>query len=280
MSKKELEFMSMEKKIRNKKEYKTILLIIALIVLAVLGISYAWFYRQQKVASITRIASPGEIIISGVHGKDMEQIDLSYGNEDVANDTVTVRNVICIDSLEKDFILQLAHTTNVTDLSLRVYPATESDTIPDTSSNCVKGSDGGKDYYYSYNPAVGYTTKRLQTDTDTMKLLVCRNAKNDGSGMALESGDYHNNTYGQSETRVQNQAEPLYWESTEQLSLSLTTNDEKKGQGVTYKKNANIKHDYYGYYVLEASWTEKDKETDVVCVMAKYNHTTEGKQGE
>lgn len=278
MSKKELEFMSMEKKIHNKKKYKIMLLIIALIVLAVLGISYAWFYSQQKVASITRIASPGEIIISGVHGKDMEQIDLSYGSEDVNNNnTVTVRNVICIDSLEKDFILQLAHTTNVTDLSLRVYPATESDIIPNTNSNYVKGSDGGTDYYYSYNPTVGYTTKRLQADTDDMKLLQCKNPKDDDSGMALESGEYHNNTYGQNETRVQNQAEPLYWESTEQLSLPLTINNGKKESEVEYKENANIKYDYYGYYVLEASWTEKDKETDVVCVMAKYNHTTKGK---
>ena len=251
--------MKTETKDRRKKV--TIISAIAVGLLIIIGITFAWFYQHQKAASLTQIAPPGKIIISGVHGRKLDQIDLSYNNEDVGNDKqVTVRNVICIDSASKDITLKLAHTTNVENLSLRIYPAQESTSQPDESKTYVKGTDAGTDYYYMYDSSVGYTTKKT-SDSDGMIKMICLNG-NDAS--TEERKNYHNQTYGESEKRVQNQAEPLYWTSNENEKYSLPLNSKNENE-----KNTHIKYEYYGYFVLEASWTEQNKETDIVYVVAE-----------
>ena len=251
--------MSTKAKTNHRRKKAIIISAIMASLLIIIGITVAWFYQQQKAASLTKIAPPGKIIISGVHGSKLDQIDLSYSNGDIdESKTVTVRNVICVDSAAKDITLKLAHTTNVENLSLRIYPATESTSQP-ASGNYVKGSDSGKDYYYIFNPKTGYTTKELSDDEDTMKLMTCLNPDGDNSGVAKKDGDYHNNTYGATEKRVQKQAEPLYWTSNTSYSLLLNSKN---------NPNAHIKYEHYGYFVLEASWEEQNKETDIVYVTA------------
>ena len=67
-------------------------------------------------------------------------------------------------------------------------------------------------------------------------------------------------TYGDNETRVQSQAVPIYWESEEYVPLDSTNNI----------NNSNLtNYNYYKYFIVEASWRETDKETDIVYVMAK-----------
>ena len=255
--------MSMKTEMKDRRKKVTIISVIVAGLLIIIGITVAWFYQHQKAASLTQIAPPGKIIISGVHGSKLDQIDLSYNNENVGdNKQVTVRNVICIDSASEKITLKLAHTTNVDNLLLRIYPATESTSQPDESETYVKGTDAGTDYFYTYNSSVGYATKKETNDSDNMKQMTCLNGDNESNPkQALSSDEYHNKTYGKNETRVQNQAEPLYWTSNEKYSLPLNSKNENE-------KNAHIKYEYYGYFVLEASWTEQNKETDIVYVVA------------
>lgn len=258
--------MKTETKDRRKKV--TIISAIAVGLLIIIGITFAWFYQHQKAASLTQIAPPGEIIISGVHGRKLDQIDLSYNNENVGDDKqVTVRNVICIDSASQDITLKLAHTTNVENLSLRIYPAQESTSQPDDSTTYVKGTDAGKDYYYTYDSKVGYTTKKQTSDSDDMKQMDCLNPDENDPKLASKTDQYYQRTYGEygeNEKKVQNQAEPLYWQSKENEKYSLPLNSKNENE-----KNAHIKYEYYGYFVLEASWTEQNKETDIVYVVAE-----------
>ncbi len=250
--------MSTKAEKNDKRKKVTIISIIVAGLLVIIGITFAWFYQHQKAASLTQIAPPGKIIISGVHGSKQDQIDLSYNNGDIdENNTVTVRNVICVDSAAEKITLKLAHTTNVENLSLRIYPATESTSQPG-SGEYVKGSDSGTDYYYTFDPKTGCTTKK-QTEGDTMTLMECLNPAGDNSGLAEQGGDYHKNTYGVNEARVQNQAEPLYWRSN--VAYPLRLNSKKDS-------NEHIKYEHYGYFVLEASWKEQNKETDIVYVTA------------
>ena len=252
--------MKTETKDRRKKV--TIISAIAVGLLIIIGITFAWFYQHQKAASLTQIAPPGKIIISGVHGSKLDQIDLSYNNGNIdENKIVTVRNVICIDSASEKIKLKLAHTTNVENLSIRIYPAQESTSQPNEGATYVKGTDAGQDYYYTYDSSVGYTTKQKENDSNKMKLMECLNADKTDSKLAKKDGNYHNNTYGANEDRVQKQAEPLYWSSndTDTYQLPLKSKD---------KPNQHIKYEYYGYFVLEASWKEQDKETDIVYVTA------------
>lgn len=252
--------MSMKTEIKDRRKKVTIISAIVAGLLIIIGITFAWFYQHQKAVSLTQIAPPGKIIISGVHGSKLDQIDLSYNSGDIdQNGKVTVRNVICVDSAAKDITLKLAHTTNVENLSLRIYPASEVQNKPGNGEEYVKGSDSGKDYYYTFNSQTGYTTEKAMDDTDTMKLMKCLNADENKTGLAKQDGDYHNNTYGANEKRVQKQAEPLYWTSKDKYSLSLESEKDK---------NEHIKYEHYGYFVLEASWTEQDKETDIVYVTA------------
>lgn len=77
--------------------------------------------------------------------------------------------------------------------------------------------------------------------------------KNEGKGQTY--------TYGDNETRVQSQAVPIYWESKEYVPLEETKNN---------MNNSNLtNYNYYKYFIVEASWRETDKETDIVYVMAK-----------
>ena len=217
------------------------------------------FISIKKAVSLTQIAPPGKIIISGVHGSELDQIDLSYNSGDVDKDgKVTVRNVICVDSEAKNVLLKLAHTTNVENLSLRIYPASEVASQPQNTEEYVKGSDSGKDYYYTFDSQTGYTTKA--TASDKMQLMTCLNADENDKELAKQNGDYHDKTYGANETRVQKQAEPLYWTSQSKYTLPLDS---------TSNKNEHIKYAHYGYFVLEASWTEREKETDIVYVTAE-----------
>lgn len=251
--------MSTKAKTNHRRKKAIIVSVIMASLLIIIGITVAWFYQQQKAASLTKIAPPGEIIISGVHGSQLDQIDLSYSNGDIdENRIVTVRNVICVDSAAKNIKLKLAHTTNVDNLSFRIYPATETTSQPG-SGEYVKGSDSGTDYYYTFNPKIGYTTKQVSGDGDTMILMQCLNADKNDSGLAMKDGEYHEHTYGANEKRVQNQAEPLYWTSNKTYPLPLDSS--------TYK-NGHIKYKYCGYFVLEASWKEQNKETDIVYVTA------------
>ena len=90
--------MSTKAEKNDKRKKVTIISIIVAGLLVIIGITFAWFYQHQKAASLTQIAPPGKIIISGVHGSKQDQIDLSYNNGDIdENNTVTVRNVICVD---------------------------------------------------------------------------------------------------------------------------------------------------------------------------------------
>ena len=245
--------------INNRRKKVAIISSIVAGLLIIIGITFAWFYQHQKAVSLTQIAPPGKIIISGVHGSELDQIDLSYNSGDVdENGKVTVRNVICVDSEAKNVLLKLAHTTNVENLSLRIYPASEVDFQPQNTEEYVKGSDSGKDYYYIFDSQTGYTTK--EPASDKMQLMTCLNADETDEELAKQDGNYHNKTYGATEIRVQKQAEPLYWTSKNQYTLPLNSKNDK---------NEHIKYAHYGYFVLEASWTEKEKETDIVYVTAE-----------
>lgn len=250
--------MSKKKETDDGKKKITIGTVIIIGLLAILGITLAWFYQHQKVASITKIAPPGKTIISGVHGRKLDQIDLSYNSGDVNGNTVTVRNVICVDSASEEIYLKLAHTTNVKDLSLCLYPATESTTEP-TGPMYIKGSDAGTDYYYRYDSQTGWTTRKT-TDSNNMKQMTCLNKDSDNSELAKKDTNdiYYKSTYG-TETNVQKQAVPLYWKSDVSYKLPLNSKQDK---------NNHIKYEHYGYFVLEASWTEQEKETDIVYVVA------------
>lgn len=247
----------------SKKRIKITIIIV--VIIAMLGISYAWLVKVVGLGTLTKISKPGEISIDGVHGSNMTLLDLSYSADDIDDDgNIVVRNIVCIGSSQKDFSFQLAHTTNIKGLIINIYPAAEHSAKPEGDVKYKKGTSNGVDYYYIYDSSVGYTTSE---DTG-LELMTCLNATDANKNLAWPTGAYHNDTYGTDENRVQKNAEPLYWIKDDTLkSKNLVFAD-----GGTLYELANA-----GFYVVEATWKEKEKETDLLYIITDSNQSVSTK---
>ena len=198
----------------------------ALVLLAVPVL--AWLYMQRSMETITKIKKPEILSIKAGDMQDIEQLEL--GTIDVSGDQKTKDVVFCVYSAEKGkkYDLQLAHTTNI-GFTYSIYKA----------SSPIEGGDVtylGKQYKKGELLPGGYL-----------------NLAADGKHA---TNAYHNNTYGEY-NNVQQAAEPLYWKSKEQETLS-----NKKDEREEF---------YVNYYILHISWDEtvqNNKETDMIYLMA------------
>lgn len=188
----------------------------------------AWLYMQRSMETITEIKKPDILSIKAGDMQDIEQLEL--GTIDVSGDQKTKDVVFCVYSAEKGkkYDLQLAHTTNI-GFTYSIYKA----------SSPIEGGDVtylGKQYKKGELLPGGYL-----------------NLAADGKHA---TNAYHNNTYGEY-NNVQQAAEPLYWKSKEQETLS-----NKKDEREEF---------YVNYYILHISWDEtvqNNKETDMIYLMA------------
>ena len=188
----------------------------------------AWLYMQRSMETITEIKKPEILSIKAGDMQDIEQLEL--GTIDVSGDQKTKDVVFCVYSAEKgkNYDLQLAHTTNIS-FTYSIYKA----------SSPIEGGDVtylGKQYKKGELLPGGYL-----------------NLAADGKHA---TNAYHNNTYGEY-NNVQQAAEPLYWKSKEQETL-------------TNKKDEREEF-YVNYYILHISWDEtvqNNKETDMIYLMA------------
>ena len=207
-----------------------------LLAVIVIGITYAWFVKDSSITTLIEVAEPTKISIRGPHGSEMTELDLSYNKKSDKNEdgSVTIRRVISIRSAENQHQLEVIHTTNLKGLSFQIYAAQETDAGGDVTQ-------GGHSYTYTRTPLDG---KYLNRDT------------------AKSSGDYnyatdalHGKNYDSGDL-VQAHAEPLYW-----LSGTLDAD-------VDNKETADSEYSLT-YYVLEITWTETTKETDIFYLLAK-----------
>lgn len=198
----------------------------ALVLLAVPVL--AWLYMQRSMETITEIKKPEILSIKAGDMQDIEQLEL--GTIDVSGDQKTKDVVFCVYSAEagKRYYLQLAHTTNI-GFTYSIYKA----------SLLTEGGD------------VTYLGKQYKKGD-----LLSGNYLNLDVNRKHATKGYHNTTYGEYKN-VQQAAEPLYWKSKEQETLS-----NKKDEREEF---------YVNYYILHISWDEtvqNNKETDMIYLMA------------
>lgn len=96
----------MKKKTEDKTTKKTekrrllrtgVCLIVVLVLL--IGFSYAWFINRNDITTLMEIQEPSEISILGSNGKRLDTLDLTYQpGEKNADGTVTIRRVFCVQS--------------------------------------------------------------------------------------------------------------------------------------------------------------------------------------
>ncbi|MGF0018781.1 hypothetical protein [Sporofaciens sp. SGI.106] len=227
-------------------------LIIALL-LVLIGISVAWFAYLNRLNTISVVQIPSRITISGANRSEMQKISLEMTSDDTqVENRVTIRRVFCIESTD-DFLLEVAHTTNIPSMEIKIFPVSNENSKPEKKSGAVTGSDAGKTFYY---------------DPDGEE--IAGDYINKEGNIAIQENDsdprnLHGKTYSDGDTgKVQQNAEPLYWlsDDVEEFDKENYSRVGKAGDGVT--------EIHYRYYVLELSWNIDRAETDMVYLLASH----------
>ena len=196
---------------------------LAVLCVAVLyvGITYTWFVGNQSASTVAKIAKPSNLQILGPNSSAIEQLDLSYDASNVDGEKVTVRRGFCVESGGEAFELQVANTTNISGLSVKVYRVnvngSNKDLVVDSSTTWSKGDE------------VTFTDISDETGSQTFD----------------------------SYTKVQANAIPQY------RYQDFSENDFKEGET-------------FINFIIEVTWTESVKETDMVYLIAKNTSTATG----
>lgn len=213
------------------------LTIVALVVLLlVLGLSRAWFVNQNNITTLMQVTEPSPIAIRGPHGEALSALDMSYTDDDKHGDTVTIRRVVSVSSNEEKHKLEIVHTTNLKGLAFKVYAAQENA----AGSNSVNAGN----YTYTYNADNPIAGKYINEGSSTADYKYANDSKH-----AFNFDQYGN---------VQAHAEPIYWLANGSQDGILRDTD-----------NDSVASKYLNYYVIEISWTETTKETDIFYLLVK-----------
>lgn len=246
----------------SKKRLKLQVLISVLMVallLGMIGISFAWLAFWNRLNTISVLQIPSKISISGANRSEMQRISLEMTSDDTQEgDRVTIRRVFCIESTD-DFLLEIAHTTNIDNMDIKIFPVSNVNSEPEKESGSVQGADveAGKVFYYDPDeePIKGDYLNRefVEEDGKTKQIAIL--------------GDNPNSLHGQTYTnadKVQRNAEPLYW-LTE--AAEICDKDGYSRTGTTADGQTKI---YYRYYILQLSWDVTQSETDMVYLLASH----------
>lgn len=233
----------------EKRKSKIIYVVLLLCLLGVAaGLTYAWFRQSYSLSTVAKIKASIRLDLAAGNGEDVSGFQI--GTVDTTGEGVTSKDYVIAVKKDKskdksaNYILQIGHTTNIP-FTYTLYKA-KSGTINDNNVVYV----GEKEtFYYKKGEAVsGDYLNKISDD----KIL------------ANSTGTYHEQTY-ESYSKIQENAEPLYWQSTDTL-----------GSGT----------DLVDYYILTVSWAKRpagqqedetndkykyiddieDKETDIVYI--------------
>lgn len=232
----------------------TLVTTVVLLLIASVGISYAWFSQRAAMATLLDILPPDSINIIPIDaetGLAMTELDLDFDEDfdDKDKDTgaITIRRPICIKSTSPVHQLEVVHTTNLNDLSFNIYPTTL-----DASGNVIV-------------PNVEIAHKIVGD---------YKNETGENPGLAIKE---NLNNYEAGDT-VEAHAYPLYWLAVNSGDKSYVDNSDWDNNWTNVESTRNEEFDsakqdykyyYYTYYYLEIKWQESTKETDLFYVMAQ-----------
>ena len=230
----------------EKRKSKIIYIVLLLCLLGVAaGLTYAWFRQSYSLSTVAKIKASIRLDLAAGNGEDASRFQI--GTVDNTGEGVTSKDYVIAVKKDKptNYILQIGHTTNIP-FTYTLYKATE-----DNSGTVI------------YVGADNITHKYKKSDTEIKGKYL--NKISDDKILANSTGTYHEQTY-ESYSKIQENAEPLYWQS----------NDTTLGTGT----------DLVDYYILTVSWAKRpagqqedktndkykyiddieDKETDIVYI--------------
>lgn len=165
-------------------------LAVVAVVLIIAALTLSWFLTNNSLSTVAKVDSPAELKITVPGESAATQLDLTNDADydRVDDGRVYRRRAFSVDSGGKEFELQVANTTNIKDLSVKIYRATVNDPSADGD---VKGD--------------GYSWSKGAEVTDFTPI-------DDGKGKSETFGDYKN---------VQTNAVPKYrWKQFEAASVT------------------------------------------------------------
>lgn len=229
----------------EKRKSKIIYIVLLLCLLGVAaGLTYAWFRQSYSLSTVAKIKASIRLDLAAGNGEDASRFQI--GTVDTTGDSVTSKDYKdYVIAVKKDkptnYILQIGHTTNIP-FTYTLYKATE-----DNSGTVI------------YVGADNITHKYKKSDAEINGKYLNKKSED----IILANDKYHGQTY-ESYSNIQENAEPLYWQSTDAL-----------GGGT----------DLIDYYILTVSWKKRgseqtksdddkykyiddieDKETDIVYI--------------
>lgn len=242
-----------------------VLVLLAAIVL-VIGLSLSWFVGSKSLSTVGKIQTPAQLKVLGPNQTTIEPIEISYDESrgDVKNTdgTVTIRRAFCVQS-DNDatpgaggqaFELQVANTTNIRGLDIKVYRVTVNN--PPTTSGDVVGLD-------VFNRTYSWSKKK---DPDSPIAFTFINPADDTNALAkeLEANDPTYGSYG----NVRKNARPLYRYHT--FAKSELDGYDKDNQRANAATNFIIECTWNPGVVTTGGTTVSNvKETDMVYLIAR-----------
>lgn len=161
------------------------------VVLIIAALTLSWFLTNNSLSTVAKVDSPAELKITVPGESSATQLDLTNDadyDKPAADGRVYRRRAFSVDSGGKAFELQVANTTNIKDLSVKIYRATVNKPSADGD---VKGD--------------GYSWSKGAEVTDFTPI-------DDSKGKSETFGDYKN---------VQTDAVPKYrWKQFEAASVT------------------------------------------------------------
>lgn len=161
------------------------------VVLIIAALPLSWFLTNNSLSTVAKVDSPAELKITVPGESAATQLDLTNDadyDKPAADGRVYRRRAFSVDSGGKAFELQVANTTNIKDLSVKIYRATVNKPSADGD---VKGD--------------GYSWSKGAEVTDFTPI-------DDSKGKSETFGDYKN---------VQTNAVPKYrWKQFEAASVT------------------------------------------------------------
>lgn len=222
--------------------------VLAVIVL-IIGLCLSWFVNNKALSTVGKVQGPATLKIKGPNQTAMEQLDLTYdADADTTSQdgTVTRRRAFCVESQGKGFELQIANTTNISGLEIRVYRATDvtKGTEQERASADVVGRNGLNEYYaWKKNGEVTRFNFINKEDKDASENIAA----------GKDADNFDSQTFGEY-SKVQKNARTLY----RYKEIGVGDLDETSETGATK-------------YIIECSWPKATniKETDVVYIIAR-----------
>lgn len=225
--------------------------LIVLLILGIIGASFAWLLYWHRLNTISVLQIPSKISISGANRSEMQKISLEMTSDDTQDgNKVTIRRVFCIESTD-DFLLEVAHTTNIPNMEIKIFPVSNTNSNPEKTSGSVQGVDAEAGRVFYYDP-----------DGEALAGAYL----NESGKIAIQKGNQgslNGQTYANSDI-VQQNAEPLYW-----LTNEVEKHD-KSGYSREGKAADGLTDICYRYYVLQLSWNVEQSETDIVYLLASH----------